>query len=55
MGGAKRNRKPAKDDAYGWWMKGINLIEGGLGEVLLGLQDQHKAFRILAQRQDGDE
>ena len=33
----------------------MNLIEGGLGEVLLGLQDQRRAFRILAQRQDGDE
>ena len=33
----------------------MNLIEGGLGEVLLGLRDQCRSFRILAQRQDGDE
>ena len=47
----KRNREPEEDDAYGWWLMGIDDMVSGMGEVLRGMKHQRKAIGILAEKE----
>ena len=55
MGGAKRYREPEEEDAYRWLMLRFESVERGVDEMLRGMRHQHRAIKILAEKEKADD
>ena len=51
-GGAMRKIEIADDDAYGWWVMGLNMMEQGLSQQLSGIVLIRKAALIMAEKEE---